>query len=193
MKLAVQGLSLGPLGPQRWVRAVKRKYASDPLWWDRSSSAQPSGPTHDSRFKAETGTFPVLYFAWDENTALLETRAIRGKPDRSKDSVSGWRTFEIDVRLDRVADLRGRKERRKVETTVQELTGDWGGYRYRTAASQISTVAPAPTQRLGAALYSNTPCQGFLTPSARNPLYPNLVVFPDRVAVDVGSLKIEPK
>jgi len=108
-------------------------------------------------------------------------------------SASGWRTFRIDVRLDRVADLRGPAERLKVETTVQELTGDWRGYGYRTPASPISSVPPAPTQRLGAALYANTSCQGFLTPSAKNPSYPNLVVFPDRVAVDVGSLKIEPE
>lgn len=184
-------MALTTLDRQTWVRAVRREYAADPLWWDRSASASPSRPTQDSRFKAEGAAFPVLYFAWDKNTALLETRAIKGNPDPSQVSTPGWRTFRVDVRLDRVADLRSHGERLKVETTVQELTGDWKGYRYRTEASEVSSVPPAPTQRFGAALYTNGLCQGFLTPSAMNPLYPNLVVFPDRVATDVASLRID--
>lgn len=163
---------------------MQHRHAAHPLW---------STPTNETRFKALGTTFRLLYFAFDENTALLEARAIVGKPDPTKVSAIGWTTIRVDVSLKNVADLRGSAERAKVETTVQELTGDWKDYANRTSTSlDISSNPPAPTQRFGAALHSNTKCQGFLTPSAMNPLVANLVVFADRVAIDGQALTISP-
>lgn len=101
-----------------------------------------------------------------------------------------WR---VTVHLDRVVDFRTPGGRTIIQTTVQELTGDWVDYHNRGAASpDIASNPPAPTQQLGEALYQSTNCQGFLTPSAKNPVLPNLVIFPDRVSIDRRALTIEP-
>ena len=98
------------------------------------------------------------------------------------------------MRLDRIADLRTETERARIQTTIQELTGDWVNYAVRTASSpDVASTPPAPTQQLGEDLYRMTPCQGFLTPSARNSTLPNLVVFPDRVRIDHDTLAIAPR
>ena len=184
MKLAVHGLAFSPLARRQWCRAVQHRHAAHPLW---------STPTNETRFKALGTTFRLLYFASNENTALLEARAIVGRPDPAKVSAFGWTTIRVNVNLDNVADLRGSAERTQVETTVQELTGDWMDYANRTSTSHdISSNPPAPTQRFGAALHSNTKCQGFLTPSAMNPLVANLVVFADRIAINEQALTISP-
>ena len=178
------GLAFRQLAPKQWCRAVRQRYAAHPL---RSSWS------NETRFKALGPIFPLLYFASDANTALLEVRAIVGRPDPAKVSAIGWTTVHVDVRLDSVVDLRGSGDRGKVESTVQELTGDWKDYANRASTSQdISSSPPAPTQRFGAALYSDTKCQGFLTPSSKNPLVANLVVFADRVIIDEKALAIRP-
>lgn len=178
MNLDVQDLALGPLPQQKWCHAVRTRFAADPLW---------CAPTQQSRFKAGAMAMRVLYFAWDEATALREVGAPTG-------SASAWSTFEVAVQLSQVADLRSCLERGKAATTVQELTGDWKGYARRNVMpSTIASAGVAPTQDFGAALYANTNCEAFLTPSARNPLLPNLVIFPDRVKIDGGSLAVASK
>ena len=189
MKPSVKDLELSSLELQSWCRAVKREYAKHPLWWEPSERSRQA---LEARFKARRTTFALLHFAWDENTALLEAGAMKGTPDPMASSADGWVTVRVSVRLDRVADLRGMVERRKVGTTAQELTGDWRAYGERTGASLISSVPPAPTQRFGEVLYAGTECQAFLTPSAKNPLFPNLVVFPRRTKIDEATLTIAP-
>ena len=82
-------------------------------------------------------------------------------------------------------------ERARIQTTVQELTGDWADYAKRTVNSpDVSSTPPAPTQQLGEDLYQIPRCQGFLMPSARNSIHPNLVVFPDRVRINHNGLTI---
>ena len=99
----------------------------------------------------------------------------------------------VTIHLDRVVDFRTPGGRTIIQTTVQELTGDWVDYDYRvTASPDIASNPPAPTQKLGEALYQHTSCQGFLTPSAKNSVLPNLVIFPDRVKIDHRALTIEP-
>lgn len=171
-----------------WYRAVDPKYVQRPLAWSHTVGR----PT---RFKPRRTTYPVVYFAPDGDTALLEARARLGHP-RSGPLVAtseSRQVVQITIRLDRIADLRTASERVKIQTTVQELTGDWEDYAARTLTSpEVSSQPPAPTQALGEALYQRTDCQGFLTPSARNPILPNLVIFPDRVTIDHRSLTIEP-
>ncbi|MXY51062.1 MAG: RES domain-containing protein [Gammaproteobacteria bacterium] len=180
MKLSVDDLVFSRLVPSNWHHAVELRFAGSPLW---------ASPTNDARFKAGGTTYPLLHFASDEGTALLEV----GVPGPGSSSVKNWKVFCVSVHLDQVVDLRGTAGRDKVSTTVQELTGDWRGYAERTPTTPISSSPPAPTQALGEALYSRTKCQGFLTPSAKNPKFPNLVVFADRVRVDEDALTIEPR
>lgn len=166
-----------------WCRAVKDIYSKYPLSWQHSYN-------NETRFKSSGVVFPVLYLAFDANTALLEVQALQGEDDPTQVTAPGWTIAKVAVSLDRVADLRTPSERAKVETTVQELTGDWVGYSHRTRASFVSSNPPAPTQKLGEMLYQRTDCQGFLTPSARNSRFPNLAVFPDKVSIDASMLAI---
>ena len=194
MTRTVTGLSLHALpGPgyarMQWYRAVSRSHARAPLAWGHSCTAK-------SRFKEAKASFPVLYLAPDRSTALLEVRALLGHPRAgSITHVPGrWHVARVHVRLDRIADLRTETERARIQTTIQELTGDWVNYAVRTASSpDVASTPPAPTQQLGEDLYRMTPCQGFLTPSARNSTLPNLVVFPDRVRIDHDTLAIAPR
>ena len=164
------------------------KHARAPLAWRHSCTAK-------SRFKESKTSFPVLYLAPDRLTALLEVRALLGHPRGGAiaSSPGRWRVARVEVRLDRVADLRTATERARIQTTVQELTGDWVDYAVRTASSlDVASTPPAPTQQLGEDLYRMTRCQGFLTPSAKNSTLPNLVVFPDRVRIDHDTMTIAP-
>ncbi|MDD9961680.1 MAG: RES family NAD+ phosphorylase [Gammaproteobacteria bacterium] len=73
-----------------------------------------------------------------------------------------------------VVDLADPANRSIIDTTPQELTGDWRGYRTPHAA-------PAPTQALAHAVHQALPAtHGILAPSARNPSVSNLIVFHPR-------------
>jgi hypothetical protein len=62
------------------------------------------------------------------------------------------------------------------------LTGDWRGYRIRTAQMSVSQpTGLAPTQRLGRAIHAARRFEGFRTISAQVPTHMNLVVFPTRL------------
>ena len=119
-----------------------------PLTWGHSYTGK-------SRFKEATASFPLLYLAPDRLTALLEVRAFLGHPRTgSIVPISGrWHVARVDVRLDQVADLRTTSERARIQTTVQELTGDWADYTARTHISpDVSLMPPAPPQQLGESL-----------------------------------------
>ena len=193
MTRSVKGLSIASLpgqgyGRQVWYRAVRVAHAANSLAWHHTR-------TQNTRFKHAAATFPLLYFAPDSTTALLEVRALLGHP-RIGSLVplpGSWLAVKVVIRLDRVADLRTAGERTKIPTTAQELTGDWLDYTVRTArSSEVSSSPPAPTQQIGEVLYRQSNCQGFLAPSAKNSVLPNLVVFPDRVTIDQQNLVIKP-
>lgn len=172
-----------------WYRAVPSGYARFPLAWQHTRGIK-------SRFKRTDASYPVLYLSPDPFTALLEVRSLLGHPrsDRIMPVSGAWPiVVPITVHLARIVDFRTPGERAIISTTVQELTGDWVDYDNRVAASpEIASNPPAPTQKLGEALYRHTSCQGFLTPSAKNPVRPNLVIFPDRVSIDQRALTIAP-
>lgn len=187
-KLPIQTLPGGRYKKTDWYRAVRLQHASFPLAWQHTW-------TTTTRFKRASSRYPLLYLAPDRLTALLEVGRLMGhpRPGPSLPVTDGWCVVEVSVHLDRVADFRTPGGRSTVTTTVQELTGDWVDYDNRTvASSEVISNPPAPTQRLGEALYRSTSCQGFLTPSARNPVLPNLVIFPDRVSIDRRALSIVP-
>lgn len=89
----------------------------------------------------------------------------------------------MSVTLHNIADLTHVVQQGIIDMTIQELTGDWRGYQVRTPTSSAIQPAgvPAPTQQLGAALFSVPGLEGFLTASAKVPTRMNLVVFPSKL------------
>lgn len=159
------------LSSRTWYRAVDPAFAS----------AAPRPSVGISRFNhGPTGSpnYRLLYFAPDPVTALYEVEALIG----SVFSFSVPNPFRGAVvlshavpRLD-IIDLSDPVNRSIVDTTRQELTGDWRGYRH-------PPTTPAPTQALAHAVHQTHPAvHGILGPSARNPSVSNLIVFYDRVS-----------
>ena len=89
----------------------------------------------------------------------------------------------MNIQLGQVTDLTRAANRRRIGTTVQELTGDWRGYRLRNPHPAIPAPywTNVPTQRLGQALHDLPGLEGFLTYSAKVPTRQNLVVFPQKL------------
>jgi hypothetical protein len=79
--------------------------------------------------------------------------------------------FHVSVRLQSVADLSDPAQQALIETSVQELTGNWDMY----------SPGEAPTQKLGAALFRTKKVEGFLAISAKMPRCRTLIVFPQKL------------
>lgn len=94
-----------------------------------------------------------------------------------------WTVVPVEVSLSRVVDVTRATHRRSIETTVQELTGDWRGYSLRNlnALSGPPYWTNIPTQRLGVALHRLKGLEGLLTYSAKVPTRRNLVIFPSKL------------
>ena len=144
-----------PLSSENWVwyRAVQLAYLSTAL-----SSAH----TTTSRTRFNPGAllppaqrFQILYFAEDPLTATFEFGAMLGNPFAPGGSVAhpapAFAMLNVQVTLSQVADLTAQAQ---LQTTAQELTGDWDGYQVRGPATPVSLpVGQAPTQELGHALF----------------------------------------
>jgi RES domain-containing protein len=166
-----------------WFRAIRTAFLGTPL-------AVTHTVTIPGRFNyvapGHPG-FPILYLTEDPVTALFEVGAMLGSPHRTATSGPGrathWAVINVTVKLSGVVDLTHARERRLVRTTVQELTGDWDGYRLRwISRPRSSPVWPtAPTQRLGRALHRIRGVEGFITYSARDATKRNLIVFPNKL------------
>ena len=110
-------------------------------------------------------------------TALFEVEALLGSlfsfavPNPLRTAVVTAHTVpQLDI-----VDLGDPANRGIVDTTRQELTGDWRAYHRPQAA-------PAPTQAVARAIHNAKPsAHGILAPSARDPRVNNLIVFYDRV------------
>jgi hypothetical protein len=89
----------------------------------------------------------------------------------------------VRVRLEAVVDLSDVASQAVLDVTAQELTGDWRGYRQRSATTNVSNpTGAAPTQDLGEAIYRDPRnIEGLLTVSATVPYNRNLVVLPDHL------------
>ena len=161
--------------------------------WYRAAPASVANPRHVpsaraiNRFNGGQTGYQLLYFAPNPQTALFEARAllgfITGPFAPAAPSPRSWTIFRYQIQngID-VVDFGQPVNRAAVDTTVQELTGDWEGYHVRrfpiqpTSPAIVSQRIHAPTQELGAWLSARN-YQGFLSPSARNPLIQNLVLF----------------
>ena len=164
-----------------WYRAVQLAHY-------RSLLSQGHTPTGASRFNAGSvrNPFPILYFAQDQQLALFEVRALVGSavpvgvyfPNPS----ASWVVIAVRVRLQHVVDLTQAKARRTIRMSVQELTGDWVGYRRRRPIPPTKhPYTDIPTQLLGAALVAMPNIEAFLTYSAIDSSRKSLVVFPDKL------------
>ena len=159
-------LPLLRLDQRSWFRSVEERYQTEPPRFEPSVS----------RFNP--GDLGMMYFAPDPLLARFEARDVLGH--WFGDAVPSLRRryvvveYRIELGPDpSVVDARPAQVA-AIETTVQEMTGDWDNYRRRGAV--------APTQDLGRAVFARTDApMGLLAPSARNPLRDNLILFPDRL------------
>ena len=146
---------------------------------------QAIGATTPSRYCEGKGHFEVLYLAYDHLTALFEVQAMLGTPygTHAPSPHSPWTILNTNVTLQHVADITRVSQQHVLDTTAQELTGDWRGYQLRNKGTPVRQPAgsPAPTQELGEALFVTPHLEGFRTLSARVPTKMILVVFPEKL------------
>jgi RES domain-containing protein len=165
-----------------WFRAIQ------PQHWP-SALATGHSRRIPSRYSPATSSkpgFPILYLSEDHQVALFEVGALLGSPLPGGLYVpnpwQAWIILNVQVTLQAVADLTNVSEQNKLQTTAQELTGDWRGYYLRHP--QVSVSRPtglAPTQSLGREIHRLKRFEGFRAVSARVPTHLNLVVFPNRL------------
>ena len=189
-------LDLRPVRRQVWHRSVPAVFMHAPLGYTHTVAF----PTRYSPSSKLWPQFPILYFCDDPFICRFETRELLGSPSGSGPVVAVPPAgplptiIAVHVSLSAVADLTRADQRRLVGTTVQELSGDWGGYRLRrpTAVPSGPLHLTAPTQRLGAALHAVPGLEGFLTYSAQASTHVNLMVFPDKLQPGSQLLYTDP-
>lgn len=125
------------------------------------------------------GYLRVMYFAPNPVLARFEARDVLGHwsgaavpaPGRPRHVVVEYR-IELGGKS-RIVDAR-HPQFSTLDTTLQEMTGDWATYPWETPN--------APTQNLARAVFRRPDApDGLIAPSARNPREANLVLFPDRL------------
>ncbi len=176
-----------------WVRAIQLKFwsAADPLHTfhtrHHATRYNPGrkGRLHQSMPTGALPGFETLYLAENHQVAAFEVGSLLGSPYTPGAVIasprSAWVYIGVQANLQSVADLALIAEQEKVQTTVQELTGDWRGYDLRGYTSSVSApIGLAETQQLGESLYQ-AGWEGFRTVSVRVPDSRTLVVFPDNL------------
>jgi hypothetical protein len=162
-------LRRGPL-TGTWYRAIQ------PQFWTTALA------THQTRVipsRFNTGTtatpqFEILYLSENHLVALFEVEALLGSPTHPGGIIphprQAWTVLNVDLQLGAVVDLTQDSQLQLIETTAQELTGDWRSYQQRRPTSSVSQpVRVAPTQALDAALFAVPGLEGFRTLSAKLP------------------------
>jgi RES domain-containing protein len=163
-----------------WYRAIRPQFLQTALAFSQTAII----PGRFNSGTAADPSFPVLYLTEDPQTALYEVEAMLGSTLPGQAAVANpqagaWVVVPVRVQLHSVADLCDETQLRLLDTSVQELTGDWRGYQFRPHNPTRPPVAP--TQRLGTALARLRGLEGFLTYSARASVRRNLVLFPTKL------------
>jgi hypothetical protein len=98
------------------------------------------------------------------------------------------------VLLNRVCDLTDVTQAQlPLQTTAQELTGDWEGYQVRGPLTPVrGPTGVAPTQHLGEALF-RTGMEGFRSISAKVPHVRTLMVFPQNMGLGTSLTYLDPR
>jgi hypothetical protein len=131
--------------------------------------------------------FRSLYVSDSPLVAMFEAQVLFGSPTTPGGTVpapaGAWVTLTVHVQLDAVIDLSDVVSQSSLDVSAQELTGDWRGYRQRSATTNVANpTGTAPTQLLGQAIYQDPrDLEGLLTVSAKLPYHRNLVVFPEHL------------
>ena len=131
--------------------------------------------------------FATLYLSDSSLVAQFEAQVLLGSPNRPGGPVTApgfaWTVLQVRVSLTKVVDLSDLSAQAMLDTTVQELTGDWWGYRQRSRMTNVrAPIGTAPTQTLGEEIHRDPrDLEGFLAVSARVPTNRNLIVFPDHL------------
>jgi hypothetical protein len=165
-----------------WYRALQTHFLPTALSTRHTS-------TVSSRFSGASPASPgfeILYLAENHLVALLEVQALLGSPTTPGGVVphprSTWAILNVAVSLRHVADLTDPAAQSLLDTTAQELTGDWLGYRLRGPGTTVNApTGMAPTQDLGAALYGVPGLEGFKSLSAKAPYHQILAIFPQKL------------
>ena len=135
--------------------------------------------------------FPALYLSDHPLAAQFEAQALFGSPTVPGGTVPGprnaWVLVAAPVALTAIVDLSDIGAQALLDTSAQELTGNWTGYRQRGGTTAVrAPIGTAPTQALGEAIHRDQRgLEGCLFVSARLAWHRNLVVFPD--ALRAGS------
>ncbi len=149
-----------------WYRAVRLSH-----WKTRLSTIH--SKTTWSRFSRATLNEPgsrILYLGENHQVVIYEVGAAFGDPGALiSDPRSSWLILSLEVVLDHVADLSDPAQQKIIQTSHQELTGDW-----------LAHPGVAPTQKLGPALFDLPQLEGFLFASSKLKGR-NLVILPDKL------------
>lgn len=177
-RIAVHGL---------WTRALAFQYtvrpppgappgtSPDPLW--------PGGAQNRGARFTPKGSFESIYLASDPITALTEVSLVLQNPNIPAVTMATppWVVFAVEGIVTEVVDLCDIAIQSSLNTTLQELTGDWA---YSQSLYLNSQGSLPPTQMLGQAAYDCGVVTGLTYPSAKTPQSTCLLVFPDRL---IGS------
>jgi hypothetical protein len=122
---------------RRWYRAVDTRYLT-------SAIAAAHTVAVPSRFYDPITAYPqfsTLYVSDSSLVAMFEAQALFGSPTRPGGSVpaprGAWTVLDVNLQLDAVVDLSDVASQALLAASVQELTGDWRGYRQRSAATNV--------------------------------------------------------
>ena len=161
-------LTLRPINAT-WYRAIATKYWKTALKTDHTAQTA----TRFNPGKAAKTPFEIIYLGENQCVALYEVGAIFGPPAQpvANPYQSKMVAIDVQVTLQSVADLTDPTQQKLLDTSVQELTGNWDTY----------PLGDAPTQQLGSALFATVNVEGFLAISAKMPLCKTLIVFPQKL------------
>ena len=178
-----------------WFRTVVVSYLTTPLSTGHTRMRA-------SRFHAATiaAGFQILYLTEDHVTALFEVEAILGSPFSSylPNAAGAFAILPVQVHLQAITDLTLPPTLRSIESSVQELTGDWKSYKHRNPAMTLplgnatTYRTEVPTQQLGHALFQTSGIEGFVTYSARVSTKRNLVVFSTKLVAGSSVIYHDP-
>jgi hypothetical protein len=165
-----------------WYRGFDPKFTASPL--DAAHTVDVA-----SRFslgKRSTRPYEILYFAETHEVALYEIGAMLGSRAVPNGNAANKHVsstiINVRVNLHKIVDLTDSAIQRQLETTAQELTGDWRSYAPHSHATYAKGhVAVAPTQQLGEELFKVPDLEGFVTLSAKCPDHMILGVFTEKL------------
>jgi hypothetical protein len=169
-----------------WHRVLDSKFLSTALSSTHTRTT-PSRFNAGRHLSSVSDQYPILYFADTTFAAELEIGALLGSPYDPTQIINHPRkhfvALNIEVYLQDIIDLTDAHVLATLDTTPQEMTGDWVAYNLRLQIPYVAIPSPqglSPTQELGVAL-NKTGIEGFLTASAKISTNPNLVVFPENM------------